>query len=74
MQSLELEILFLLIGDRGLYWEFTEVSWDRTISVQASTTLRLVRSGRSFGISTCKSNLDRVVILEGSILVWNACI
>jgi hypothetical protein len=74
MQSPELETLFLLIEDQSLYWEFTEVSWDRTISVEASTTLRLARSERSFGTSTCKSSLDRVVILEGSISVWTACI
>ena len=67
MHGLELEVMILLIGDPGLYWEFTEVSWNRTISVEASTTLRLVRSERSFGTSTCNSSLDRVVPLRGSI-------
>lgn len=67
MHSLGPGVLFLLIEDQGLYWEFTEVSWNRTISVEASTTLRLVRSERSFGTSTCNSSLDRVVPLRGSI-------
>ena len=69
MHGLELEVVILLIGDPGLCWEFTEVSWNRTTSVGASTTLRLARSERSFGTSTCKSSLDRVITFRGSISV-----
>ena len=55
----ELEVLSLLIGDQALYWEFTEVLWDRTISVEASTTLRLARSERLFGAGDVRATLTK---------------